>query len=180
MKEQIILTGSCYWCLEALFKKIKGVIAVIPGLYDISDYPFAFTKNDKIEAIKITFDKSIISYSEIFDVLFLSHNPTLIKWEFEDCFYPKCRSSVFYFNEEQKEAIEQKIIQLSSLYSEKVQTKIAFIKPDNFTLASEKDRDYYFKNPNDGYCTSIIKPKIEKLNSDLNHLVIDENFNTIE
>jgi peptide-methionine (S)-S-oxide reductase len=165
MQEQIILTGSCYWCLEAIFKLVRGVINVESGLYNIEDYAFSFDKNDKLEAIRLTYEPTILPLDTLLDIFYLTHNPTTVKWDKEDCFYPPVRSSIICFTDIQKEVSENKITYLKSIkkYEDEIQTKIAKIIPDNFFLAEEKYRDYFTKNPTDGYCTSIVLPKIEQL-----------------
>lgn len=165
MKEQIILTGSCYWCLEAIFKKVKGVINVESGMYHIDDYQFSFGKDDKLEAIRVTYESNILSLSTLFDFFYLTHNPTIIKWDKKDCFYPMCRSSIICFTTEQKKAAEDKIQTMTEgkEFDDEIQTKVAQVIDDNFFLAPEKYRDYYTKNPKDGYCLSIIVPKLDKM-----------------
>lgn len=166
--EQIILTGNCFWCLEALYKKLKGVHLVESGSYYIDDYVFAFGKKDKLEAVRITYDPSVLSLEVLFDVFYIAHNPTLIKWDKDDCFYPYCRSAVFYTTDSQKNAAEDKILKLkaSNAYPDTdvpVQTKVVKVIPDCFFLTEEKNKDYFEKNPNDAYCRSIVVPKLDKL-----------------
>ena len=167
MKQNLILSGNCYWCLEAIFQKIKGINNVSSGTYHLEDYDFSFGKNDKVEAIMIEYDSNIISINSILNIFFLAHTPTLVSWNKEDSFYPLCRSAVFYFTYEQKETASEYLQNMihNKLYDSEIYTKIIPYKENNFFLTDLKNQDYFKKNPNEGYCQSIIVPKIEKLNT---------------
>lgn len=174
MKEKIILTGNCAWCLEALFLRTRGVLQVESGFYSLEDYQhIAFSKKDKLEAVQLTYDNLIISLEEILSVYFIAHNPTLNSWVEKDCFYPLCRPAIFYFTEEQKTTVINKIESIKTLYDSPILNKIESFKPDNFTLVEEKYRLYYENNPNDGYCVYNIDPKINKMKLELKHLFIN-------
>lgn len=174
MKEKIILTGNCAWCLEALFLRTRGVIQVESGFYSLEDYPdIAFSKKDKLEAVQVTYDNLLISLDDLFSVYFISHNPTLNSWVQTDCFYPLCRPAVFFFTEEQKESLIAKLQQIQPNFDSPFFTQIQPFKPDNFTLVEEKYRRYYENNPLDGYCLNLIDPKIEKMKNELKHLFVN-------
>lgn len=174
MKEKIILTGNCAWCLEAIFLRTRGVLEVESGFYSLEDYQdIAFTKKDKLEAVQLTYDNLIISLDDLFSVYFISHNPTINSWEEKDCFYPLCRPAVFYYTEEQKEAIIKKIKNIEPNYELPILTKVEKFKPDNFTLVEEKYRRYYENNSKDGFSVSIIDPKIAKMKKELKSLFIN-------
>lgn len=173
--QEIIFTGACNWCLEALFQKIKGVQKVESGYYGIGQYPFAFSTKDKLEAVKISYNSNTVSLEDLLEVYFISHNPTIIKWDKDDCFYPLCRSAIFYQDDEQLTIIKNKLtpwIQSIELQNNlPVQTKIEKITPKCFELGEEKYKDYYINNPKDGFCISIIDPKIQKLQTSMTNLL---------
>lgn len=165
MKKELILTGNCYWTLEALFQKVKGVLKVESGLYHIDDYDYAFNSEDKLEAIRIEYNPTSISLEELVDVFYLSHNPTINKWDKDACFYPLCRSAIFCFEQSQQSIINEYIKTLNDkhLFDEDIDTKVDKILPDNFYLVELKNQNFFNNNPKDGYCISMIKPKINKL-----------------
>lgn len=174
MKEKIIFTGNCAWCLEAMFLRTRGVVEVESGFYSLEDYPeISFSKKDKLEAVVITYDNLIISFDDLLSVYFITHNPTINSWVEKDCFYPLCRPAVFYFTEEQKEAILAKMQSLQSQFELPLLTQVKSFKPDNFNLVEEKYRRFYENNPTDGYCLSIIDPKITKMKEQFKHLFIN-------
>lgn len=175
MKQEIILTGSCYWCLEAVFQRLKGIELVESGFYHISDYAFSLSKNDKIEAIRIVYETDVLPLPILFNLFYLTHNPTLITWD-KNSFYPGCRSAVFYHTDEQKLAIETKIDELikTQFYEGEIQTKVAKIIPHNFFIAEKKYQNYYNSNPKDGYCTSIIDPKLERFRNEFKEFYINK------
>jgi peptide-methionine (S)-S-oxide reductase len=165
MKKNLILAGGCYWCVEAIFKKIPGVLQVRPGYYHLDKKNFGFTDRDKVEVIYFQYDDEIVNFDFILDIFFFVHTATLVKWDINDCFYPLCRSAIIYFDIAQKTQSQKRIDLMTEekTYEEPIQTKLIKADADNFTLAPDKEQDYYLKYPNDGYCTSIIAPKIKKL-----------------
>lgn len=174
MKEKIILTGNCAWCLEAMFLRTRGILEVESGFYSLEDYPeIAFTKKDKLEAVQLTYDNLIISLDDLFSVYYITHNPTINPWVEKDCFYPLCRPAVFYFTEEQKEVVSEKIKTLQPSYDMPILTQVKSFKPDNFTLVEEKYRRFYENNPEDGYCVFNIDPKLAKMKEQFKPLFIN-------
>lgn len=165
MKKELILSGNCYWTLEALFQQIKGILKIESGLYHIDDYEYAFNQDDKLEAIRIEYNPTSISLEELIDIFYISHNPTINKWDKESCFYPLCRSAVFCFEEEQQVIIKNyiQILNEKKLFDEVIDTKIDKIIPNNFYLVELKNQNFFKNNPKDGYCISMIKPKLDKL-----------------
>lgn len=165
MKKELILSGNCYWTLEALFQNIKGILKVESGLYHIDDYEYAFNSDDKLEAIRIEYNPTSISLQEIIDVFYLAHNPTINKWAKDSCFYPLCRSAIFCSEQEQQNLSKQYIQELNqkNIFEEDIDTKIDKILPDIFYLVEEKNKNFFKNNPKDGYCISMIKPKLDKL-----------------
>jgi len=174
MKEKIILSGNCTWCLEAIFLRTRGVTQVEPGFYSLEEYPeIAFSKKDKLEVVQITYDNLIISLKDLFSVNFITHNPTINPWDEKECFYPLCRPAVFYFDDDQKNTFIEHITLAQNNFETPILTQVKKFKPDNFTLMEEKYRRYYENNPNDGYCLSLIDPKIEKFKQEFKHLFIN-------
>lgn len=165
--ETITLAGGCFWCTEAIFKRIRGVISTMPG------YSGGFVENPTYEevrsgktghaeAIQIEYDPKIISLRTLLRVFFKLHNPTTVNRQGVDI-GTQYRSVIFYRDEKQKNvALRVKAeIDKSGLYKNRVVTEIEAFK--NFYNAEDYHQNYYDNNKNALYCRLIIDPKIKKL-----------------
>lgn len=163
--KEIILSGNCFWCLEAVFQKIKGVEEVKSGYYSLNSYEFKFIPEDRLEAVRLAYNDEIISTDTLLDVFYQIHFPTINSWKKEDCFSYHCRSSIIVNDEDTLKVAEQKLKQVidSKIFDGEVHTKIIRFIRGAFSEAKEKDQDYYNKNPKEGYCVSQIIPKFEKV-----------------
>lgn len=182
MKEQVILSGNCSWTFEAVFQHIKGVTDVKSGTYSLKPYDFKFNEKDKVEAVFLEFDNSIISLDKILDIFYTIHNPNINCWDEEKCFSYNHRSAIIV-RKEQKEVAEQKVKDVSESqifgdstpYGGSINTKvIIFIEDDLFEFIKEKEKDFYKKYPKDPYSTSMIVPKLEKVENKFPELYIKE------
>lgn len=165
--EVATLGAGCFWCVEAVFQRIKGVVKVESG------YSGGKTENPTYKAVcegttghaevcQITFDKNQISFTEILEVFFGTHDPTTLNRQGNDV-GTQYRSAIFYHNEEQRK-IADKVIQ--TLTAEKVFEKPIVTEVTPFTKfykAEDYHQNYYNNNPTQGYCYFVIRPKIEKL-----------------
>lgn len=160
--------GGCFWCTEAIFKRLKGVISVLPGYSggekENPTYEEVCTgKTGHAEAIQIEFDPKVIPYEVLLDIFFATHNPTTQNQQGGD-FGPQYRSAVFYHDEDQKKAVEKKIDELnnSGKFIGRVVTQIILFK--DFYVAEDYHKNYYERNKeNNPYCNLVIDPKIHKL-----------------
>lgn len=167
MNELATLAGGCFWCTEALFKRLKGVVTVIPGFTGGSTQNPTYEDvcegtTGHTEAIQISFDSSLIPYEKLLDVFFHTHNPTTLNQQGYDR-GTEYRSIIFYHDEKQKESAFKikKEVEFEKIYDDPVITEIVpFIK---FYPAEENQKDYYDKNDSAPYCNIIISPKIRKL-----------------
>ena len=167
MKQTITLAGGCFWCTEAVFKSLKGVISVVPGYSGGSienpTYEQVSSGNSgHAESVQITFDPKIISLEELLDVFFRLHDPTQLNRQGADIGH-QYRSAIFYLSGEQKSSAENAKSKIPNAVTEIVPYK-------NFFPAEENHKDYYFKNKGNVYCTLVIDPKIEKLKKDFSSL----------
>ncbi len=158
--------NGCFWCTEAIFQQLKGVEKVIPG------YTGGYIKNPSYkevcngatghaEAIQITYDSNIISYRELLDIFFYTHDPTTLNQQGADI-GTQYRSAIFYHNQSQKKDAEIIIAQLDKekVYDSKIVTEIT-----PFVIYYEADdyhQNYYNNNKNQGYCRAVINPKLDK------------------
>lgn len=166
--ETATFAGGCFWCTEAIFKRLKGVVSVLPG-YSGGEKPnptYEEVCNEDTghaEAIQIKFDPKIIPFEVLLDVFFATHNPTTLNQQGGDV-GPQYRSAIFYHDEEQKEASEKKIKELnrSGKLIGKVITEVSPLK--NFYEAENYHKNYYERNKDKNpYCNLVIDPKIHKL-----------------
>lgn len=161
------LAGGCFWCTEAIFKRLKGVENVVSG-YTGGTIPnptyeqVCGGKTGHAEAIQITFDPSVISYEKLLEVFFKLHDPTALNQQGNDI-GTQYRSAIFYHDEEQKRVAEElkDKLEKSGYYQNKIVTEI--VPFTNFYLAESYHQDYYKKNSYQPYCQIIIDPKIQKL-----------------
>lgn len=167
-KETAVFGGGCFWCTEAVYSELKGVLSVMPG-YAGGDPPAGGAaptyedvctgKTGYAEVIKIEFDPAVISYDDILTVFFATHDPTTLNRQGSDV-GTQYRSIVLYMSEEQKQKAEAFIAKLNESGA-KVVTEV---KPfDTFYEAEDYHHNYYKKNQNQPYCQLVISPKLEKL-----------------
>lgn len=167
-KYEIATLGEgCFWCSEAIFQRIKGVIKVESG-YSGGNVPnpsyeaVCSGKTRHAEVVQITFDPSIISYRELLEIFFSTHDPTTLNRQGADV-GTQYRSVIFYHNEEQKkiaEEIKEKLND-SKIWENPIVTEISPFK--NFYKAEDYHQNYYNNNPYQPYCSFVISPKLEKL-----------------
>ena len=165
-----IFGAGCFWCVEAIFLQLNGVLDVIPG------YTGGVTKNPTYEDIcsgktghaevcKITYDPKIIDYVTLLKYFFEAHNPTTLDRQGNDI-GSQYRSAIFYINEEQRELanISKDKIDISKIFEDPIVTEI---KPFNIFYEAEKyHKNYYNNNKEQPYCKLIIKPKLDKIFKD--------------
>lgn len=165
--ETAVFGGGCFWCTEAVFRMLKGVVGVVPG------YAGGTTKNptyervcagasDHAEVIKIEFDPAVISYEDLLAVFFATHDPTTMNRQGNDV-GAQYRSLILYADEAQKIAAEKIIVDVnaSSPAGAHIVTQVEPLR--DFYEAEEYHKDYYRKNVRAPYCEMIINPKLEKV-----------------
>ncbi|MFX1563630.1 MAG: peptide-methionine (S)-S-oxide reductase MsrA [Promethearchaeota archaeon] len=167
--EVATLGGGCFWCLEAVFKQLDGVIKVEPGYSggDITDPTYEQVSTGRTghaEVVQVTFYPALISFHEILEVFFEMHDPTTSNRQGNDV-GTQYRSVIFFHDETQKHIAEHMIAELEDAhkYDRPIVTQIeAFTE---FYQAEAYHYDYYQRNPQQGYCRVIISPKLVKLRS---------------
>ncbi len=164
--ERATLGGGCFWCLEAIFKELRGVVSVVPG------YAGGHVKNPTYEQVctgstghaevcQIEFDPAQITYREILEVFFEIHDPTTLNRQGNDV-GTQYRSVILYHNEEQKrqaEEIKQRL-ESSGKWGDPIVTEI--VQFTEFFEAEEYHHDYFRRNPGQAYCRQVIRPKLDK------------------
>src|SRR5213594_3198995 len=165
-KETATLAGGCFWCLEAVYDRMKGVESVesgyIGGKHPNPSYEAVCTgRTGHAEAVQITFDPNVVSYRELLEVFFVIHDPTTLNRQGHDV-GTQYRSAVFYRTPAQKAAVERVIkdIGASRLWRDPVVTELAPLT--EFYRGEEYHQDYFAKNPWAGYCRGVVAPKVAK------------------
>lgn len=166
--EQATLAAGCFWCTEAIFKRLKGVKSVISGYSggkrDNPNYQQVSTgTTGHTEAIQISFDPQIISYQALLDIFWHTHNPTTINQQGADI-GTQYRSVIFYHNNKQKQQALESKKTIQKEFKKPIVTEI--VPFENFYKAEANHQEYYDKNPNYPYCQLVIAPKIQKLLKD--------------
>ncbi|MDV6029736.1 MAG: peptide-methionine (S)-S-oxide reductase MsrA [Phycisphaera sp. RhM] len=169
-KEELVATfaGGCFWCTEAVFERMIGVNDVISG-YIGGTVPnptyeqVCGKKTGHAEAVEIYYDPSQVTFEELLEVFFKTHDPTTLNRQGADE-GPQYRSSVFFHNEQQKDATEAYIKKLnkSGEFDREIVTLLE--KATTFYPAEEVHQDFYRKNPNYGYCQAVVRDKVRKFN----------------
>jgi len=168
-----IIGGGCFWCVEAVFNRAKGVASAISG-YAGGDNPnptyqqICTGTTGHAEVVKITFDENIISYEDILDIFFEIHDPTTLNQQGADR-GTQYRSVVYYLNDEQKDALEAKVFELQKLLSAPIVTELS-PEPDFFE-AEDYHQDYLSLNPSQGYCQAVVAPKVQKFMTKFTDLI---------
>lgn len=166
-RELATLAGGCFWCTEAIFRRLKGVISIKPG-YSGGNVPnptyeeVCSGTTGHAEAIQIEFDPKAIPFEKILDVFWNTHDPTTKDRQGNDV-GPQYRSVIFYHNEEQKIAAEKSKKELASakVYKDPIVTEIVPYK--KFYEAEDYHQNYFENHKNALYCSLVIGPKIKKL-----------------
>ena len=158
--------GGCFWCTEAVFNHVKGVEEVISG-YTGGNAPGKPTYREicsgltgHAEVVKVTFDANIISYKDIIEIFMTTHDPTTLNRQGADV-GTQYRSVIYYYNDTQKEIANRVLEELNPLYNNQIVTEVS---PMGIFYEAEKEhQEFYQNNPDYGYCTYVIDPKLNKL-----------------
>lgn len=179
-KKQALATfgGGCFWCTEAVFLRVKGVSKVVSG------YTGGLTKNPTYkevcsgltghaEVVQITFDPSVVTYEQLLDVFFYTHDPTTKNRQGADV-GTQYRSSVFFHDEAQKAAVQKMIAELdkSGDFDNPIVTTIEELKV--FYAAEDYHQDYFAQNGDNPYCAAVVGPKVSKFQKRYKKLLKEE------
>ncbi len=165
--EMATLAGGCFWCLEAVFQQLKGVTKVTSGYSGGTvlnpTYEAVCTgRTGHAEVVQIEFDPAVVSYRELLEVFFLIHDPTTLNRQGVDE-GTQYRSAIFYHSPQQKDTAAAVIAELEAakVWDDPIVTEVVPLKA--FYPAEEYHRDYFRRNPTQGYCRAVIAPKVAKL-----------------
>ena len=161
------LAGGCFWCVEAVFEELDGVIEVVSGYAggseETANYEAVCTgTTGHAEAVEIVYDPAKISYEKLLEVHFATHDPTSFNRQGND-HGPQYRSAIFYANETERKAAEEYILKLgkSGKYERPIVTTLEPLKA--FYPAEAYHQNYVCTNPNQGYVRAVALPKVDKV-----------------
>lgn len=165
-RETATLAGGCFWCLEAVFEQLRGVVRVKSGysgghVANPSYREVCTGRTGHAEVVQVAFDPDGVSYRELLEVFFAIHDPTQLNRQGPDV-GTQYRSAIFYHTENQKETAERLIAELSEegLFDDPIVTEVAPLEA--FYLAEDYHDEYYRRNTSQPYCQAVISPKLAK------------------
>ena len=165
--EQATFGAGCFWCVEAVFERLEGVVEVRAGYAGGNTENPTYEdicrgKTGHAEVIQIDYDSSLISFEKLLDIFWKSHDPTTLNRQGADV-GTQYRSAIFYHSEKQKETADtsRKKTNKSDLYTDTIVTEITPLT--KFYIAENYHQDYFRINKNVPYCQLVIKPKLDKL-----------------
>jgi len=176
-KEAAVFGGGCFWCTETIYKELKGVVSVMPG-YAGGEKPNPTYEQvcggdtGHAEVIRVEFDPTVISFRDLLEVFFATHDPTTLNRQGNDV-GTQYRSLVLYANEGQKADAEAVIAELKASGAFGGRDVVTELKPlETFWEAESYHRDYYAKNRGENpYCQLVIDPKLKKFRDKFHSLL---------
>ena len=156
--------GGCFWCIDAAFRRVKGVLNVSSGyaggeIENPSYQQICTGLTGHAEVVQLDFDSSIVSYNTLLEMFFTLHDATQLNRQGNDV-GTQYRSVIYYHNEQQKAESQAMIDALQKQIREPIVTELSPLT--NFYPAEQYHQDYYNENPNQGYCSILIAPKLAK------------------
>ena len=168
MPDQEIATlgGGCFWCLEAVYDDMRGVLSVASGymggqVKNPSYREVCGGRTGHAEVVQVTFDPAVVSYRDILEVFFVIHDPTTLNRQGNDS-GTQYRSVIFYHSEEQQQTAEAVIEELTQAraFRDRIVTEVQPAAP--FYVAEDYHQDYFRNNPEQPYCSYVVAPKLHK------------------
>jgi len=164
-KEEAIFGGGCFWCTEAIYKRVKGVEKVEPGyaggtVKDPSYRLVCSGTTGHAEVVRVTYDPAVIQYKDLVDIFWYAHDPTTLNRQGNDI-GTQYRSIILTKNDEQQAIAEQSLKEAteSGAFRKPIVTVIESL--DTFYPAEDYHFDYFANNPNQPYCRAVIAPKVQ-------------------
>jgi len=170
--EVATLGAGCFWCIEAVFQELEGVYSVVSGYTggDVENPTYkqiSYENTGHVEVAQIGFDQTVISYQEILEVFWSTHDPTTKDRQGNDV-GSQYRSAIFYHNKDQEAAARKSLAEVGQpLWDNTVVTEITAL--DVFYKAEDYHQNYYSLNPDQGYCRAVINPKLQKFRKKFSH-----------
>ncbi len=163
--EEIVLGGGCFWCLEAMYQELRGVLAVQSGYCGGKPAHPSYEQvcsgqTGHAEVVKLRFDNSLISLRDILEIFFTMHDPTTLNRQGNDV-GTQYRSVIFYANAEQANLARQIKAEMANVWDAPIVTEISALP--EFYVAEDYHQNYFQQHAEKGYCAMVIAPKVAKL-----------------
>jgi peptide-methionine (S)-S-oxide reductase len=163
--ESLVLGGGCFWCTEAAYELLPGVKSVVSGYSGGKELNPTYEQicakvTGHAEVIKIEFDPAVVSLEKLLEFFWQVHNPTQVGGQGND-HGPQYRSIILFADAAQKAAAEKSKAAAGKVFRDPITTEIVAL--EKFWPAEEYHQDYFRRNPNAGYCSYVIAPKVKKL-----------------
>jgi peptide-methionine (S)-S-oxide reductase len=160
----ITLGGGCFWCTEAVFVRVKGVLDVESGYcngHTLNPTYAQVCEGDTghNEVVRLTYNPQLISLRELLEIFFVIHDPTTLNRQGNDA-GTQYRSGIYVSDEADRELAQQVIDEVNAALSGRVVTELKNL--DNYSYAEDYHQDYFERNPNQGYCAFVVAPKVQK------------------
>lgn len=175
--EVAVFGAGCFWCVEAIYQRVTGVIAVESGYagghVENPTYNQVISgRTGHAEVARVEFNPQLISYEELLEVFWHTHNPTTLNRQGADV-GTQYRSAIYYLTDEQRDTALKSLRKTndSDLWRDEIVTEVTPIT--NYSTAEDYHQNYFNNNPNAGYCSVVIAPKLAKFKKDFPHLLQD-------
>ena len=162
--ETITLGGGCFWCTEAVYECVKGVVAVESGYCNGEvinpTYEQVCTgRTGHVEVVRVKFDSAQISLREVLEIFFVIHDPTTLNRQGNDA-GTQYRSGIYFHNAAQEAVAREVVAEVSALHNGRVVTEV--VPEQNYARAEDYHQHYFANQPNQGYCAMVVAPKVQK------------------
>jgi len=162
--ETIVLGGGCFWCTEAVFDRVQGVVDVESGYSNGKTGSPSYEEvcsgeTGYVEVVKVTFDRSQISLREILEIFFVVHDPTTLNRQGNDV-GTQYRSGIYYGSEAQRQVAQEVIAEVAKVHAAPVVTEVLPLA--SYWPAEDYHQDYFLQHPDQGYCAFVVGPKVAK------------------
>jgi peptide-methionine (S)-S-oxide reductase len=164
--QTVTLGAGCFWCVEAIFERIDGVISATSGysggnVINPSYKEVCTGRTGHAEVVQVVFDPAVLPFAKLLEIFFMTHDPTTLNRQGADV-GTQYRSAIFYHNEEQKRIAGEikALLDKEKIWNDPIVTEITPFK--NFFIAEDYHQEYFENNPNEGYCRMVVAPKVAK------------------
>lgn len=172
--ETITLGGGCFWCTEAVYEQVRGVLAVESGYCNGQVQHPSYEQvcegtTGHAEVVRVQFDATLITLREVLEIFFVIHDPTTLNRQGNDT-GTQYRSGIYFSNAEQETAAKEVIAEMaaSGIYSRPIVTEVVAL--NNYWPAEAYHQDFFARNPDQGYCMAVAAPKVAKFRKTFSRL----------
>jgi peptide-methionine (S)-S-oxide reductase len=162
--DTITLAGGCFWCVEAVYERVKGVVSVESGysngqVTNPSYEQVCGGETGHAEVVRVGFDPAVIGLREVLEIFFVIHDPTTLNRQGNDI-GTQYRSAIYYHDAEQQRVAAEVLAEVDELHQGRAVTEL--LPEQNYSRAEAYHQHYFANHPNQGYCAMVVAPKVEK------------------